>query len=83
MHSHREITALRNRRPQRNANYRVGFLATQPRQMGVSENRGSKYSTLNSRVLIIRAPNTVPLIFGNSQIKTIERDLFGCRGPGL
>ena len=30
--------------------------------MGVSENRGSKYSTLNSRVLIIRTPNKVPLI---------------------
>ena len=33
--------------------------------MGVSENRGSKYSTLNSRILIIRTPNKVPPILGN------------------
>ena len=32
--------------------------------MGVSEKRGPEYSTLNSRVLIIRTPkNEVPLIF--------------------
>ena len=30
--------------------------------LGVSENRGPKYSTLNSRVLIIRTPNKIPLI---------------------
>ena len=33
---------------------------------GVSENRGPYYSTLNRRILIIRPPNKVPLIFGNS-----------------
>ena len=32
---------------------------------GVSENRGSKYSTLNSRILMIRTPNKVPPILGN------------------
>ena len=37
--------------------------------MGVSENRGPKYRTLNSRILIIRTPqNKAPLIFGNSHI---------------
>ena len=36
--------------------------------MGVSENRGPYYSTLNSRILIIRRPNKVPLIFGNSHM---------------
>ena len=35
--------------------------------MGISENRGPKYSTLNSRILIIRTPNKVPLIFGHPQ----------------
>ena len=35
---------------------------------GVSENKGPKYSTLNSRILIIRTQNKVPLIFGNSHI---------------
>ena len=29
--------------------------------MGVSENRGPQYSTLNSRILIIRSQNKVPL----------------------
>ena len=33
---------------------------------GVSENRGSYYSALNSRIRIIRTPNKVLLIFGNS-----------------
>ena len=40
--------------------------------MGISENRGPKYSTLNSIILIIRTPNIyiykVPLIFGNSHM---------------
>ena len=40
---------------------RLGFLRMMQARgsrfyMGVSENRGSKYSTLNSRVLIIRTP---------------------------
>ena len=36
--------------------------------MGVSENRGPQYSTLNSRILIIRTPkiSKVPPVFGNS-----------------
>ena len=29
--------------------------------LGVSENRGPQYSTLNSRILIIRTPKSVPL----------------------
>ena len=33
--------------------------------LGVSENRGPKYSTLNGRILIKRTPNKVTLIFGN------------------
>ena len=37
-------------------------------QMGVSANRGPQYSTLNSRSLITRPPNKVPLIFRNSQM---------------
>ena len=36
--------------------------------MGVSENRGPLYSTLNSRILIIRTPNKERLIFGNSHV---------------
>ena len=34
--------------------------------VGVSENRGPQYSTLNSRIRIIRTP--VPPIFGNSLV---------------
>ena len=46
--------------------------------MGVSENRGAQYSTLNSRILITRTPNKVPLIFGNSHImNTIQLLLSG------
>ena len=36
--------------------------------MGGSENRGPEYSTLNSRILIIRTPKYGTLIFGNSHI---------------
>ena len=36
--------------------------------MGVSENRGPEYSTLNSRILIIRTPKKGTLILGNSHI---------------
>ena len=43
--------------------------------MGVSENGGPYYSTLDSRILIIRTPNKVPLIFGNSQMAPPERSL--------
>ena len=35
---------------------------------GVSENRGPQYSTLNSRIDIIRTQDKVPPIFGNYQI---------------
>ena len=35
----------------------AGRLSEERQNMGVSENRGPKYSTLNSRILIIRAPN--------------------------
>ena len=52
--------------------------------MGVSENRGPEYSTLNRRILIIRTPNKVPRIFGNSHIEgsayvygVREMDLYG------
>ena len=34
--------------------------------MGVSESRGPQYSTLNSRILIVRTQKKVPLIFGTS-----------------
>ena len=34
--------------------------------MGVSENRGPQYSTLKSRILIIRTPNKVTLMFEKS-----------------
>ena len=36
--------------------------------MGVSENRGPQYGTLNSRILIIRTTKEVSLIFRNSRI---------------
>ena len=36
--------------------------------LGVSENRGPQYSTLNSRILIIRIPKQSTLIFGKSHI---------------
>ena len=35
--------------------------------MGVSEDRGPEYGSLNSRIFIIRPPNKVPLIFENSK----------------
>ena len=38
--------------------------------------RGPKYSTLNSRILIIRTPNKVPLIFGSSH-QRVEAVGFG------
>ena len=53
--------------------------------LGVSENRGPDYSTLNSRIFIIRIPDKVPLIFGNSHLidRVLEGDLrpsgFGIR----
>ena len=37
--------------------------------MGVSKNRGSQYSTLNSRILIIRTPKKGIPIFGTPNIK--------------
>ena len=36
--------------------------------LGVAENRGPYYSTLNSRILILGPQNRVPLIFGNSHL---------------
>ena len=58
---------------------------------GVSKNRGPQYSTLDSGILIIRTPNKVPLIFGNSHITADRRVCVGfwvlaaCAGgdPGL
>ena len=44
--------------------------------MGVSANRGSKYSTLNSRILIIRTQSKVP-IFGNSHMNPKKELLWG------
>ena len=38
--------------------------------LGVSENRGPEYSTLNSRMLIIRTPKQGTLIFGKSHLGT-------------
>ena len=35
--------------------------------LGVSENWGPQYSTLNSRILIIGTPKYGALIFGNSE----------------
>ena len=35
---------------------------------GSFRNRGPEYSTLNSRILIIRTPKSGTLIFGNSHI---------------
>ena len=49
--------------------------------MGLAENRGPYYSTLNSRILIIRTPNKVPLIFGNSHI--IREIIIKCLGLGV
>ena len=57
--------------------------------MGVSEKRGPYYSTLNSRIHIIRTPNKVPLIFGNSHIglgllrKGVRRGDLGSRCKAL
>ena len=53
--------------------------------MGVSENRGPKYSTLNSRILIIGTPNKVPLLFGSSHVATQQHvaliEGFSFAGP--
>ena len=42
--------------------------ASHAKQMGVSENGGPKYTTLNGRILNISTPKYGTLIFGNSQI---------------
>ena len=39
---------------------RVALQSSSLQNMGVSKNRGSQYSTLNSRMTIIRTPNKVP-----------------------
>ena len=45
--------------------------------MGVSENRGPKYGTLNSRILILRTPkNKEPPRFSKSPISTGRRQQF-------
>ena len=36
--------------------------------LGVSENRGPQNSTLNNRIRVVRTPNKVPPIFGNSHL---------------
>ena len=51
--------------------------------MGVSENRGPYYSTLNSRIFIIRTPNKVPQIFGNSYIAGLRVRVLGPRHVGV
>ena len=45
--------------------------------LGVSKNRGPGYSTLNSRILIIRTPNKVPHIFGNPHFLSPESLVAG------
>ena len=50
-------------------------------QMGGSKNVGPKYSTLNSRILILRTPKKVPLIFGNFQIHKTESGATPWRRP--
>ena len=37
--------------------------------MGVSEKSGPSFNILNSRILLIRTPNKVPLIFGHSHTR--------------
>ena len=46
----------------------MGLCMETASNMGVSENKGPYYSTLNSRTLIIRTQNKVLLIFGKSHI---------------
>ena len=41
--------------------------------MGVSTNRGSRYSTLNTRILIVRTPKQGTPIFGNSHVEFTRR----------
>ena len=56
--------------------------------MGVSENRGPKYSTLNSRILVIRTPKSSTPNFRKLSYPT-QKFLFGSffgtlrLGPGL
>ena len=44
---------------------RIGVALLVCLHLGVSETRGPKYSSLKSRILNIRTPNKVALIFGN------------------
>ena len=48
----------------------------------VSENRRPEYGTLNSRILIIRPPNKVPLIFENSHKLGLQGFRFKVLGFG-
>ena len=47
-------------------------VATPPARQGIYT---APHSTLNSRILIIRTPRKVPLIFGNSQFKKASDSL--------
>ena len=51
--------------------------------MGVSENRGPYYGTLNSRILIIRTPNKVPLSSGVRAFRVKGFRALGFRVAGL
>ena len=53
------------------------------RSMGVSENRGPQYSTLNSRILIIRTPKEVHKGIASGVLETSERLHASFRIAGL
>ena len=50
--------------------------------MGVSENRGPQYSTLNNRILIIRTPNKVPPNFRKLPYFMGAKEPYKVRGSG-
>ena len=67
-----QVRQANNKEPwTRRASRRQGLILRSVRYMGVSENRGPQYSTLNSRILIIRTPQRGTPIFGNSHIACI------------
>ena len=51
--------------------------------VGVSENGGPQYSTLNSRILTMRTPNKVPLILGNFHMEGLLKGFSATLHPVL
>ena len=63
---------------------KAGQTMVRKRQMGVSENRGPSYSTLNSRILIIREPKIrYPPLFSETHKFQSWPGIWGRHSSGL